>query len=104
MQQTKVELPEEYQTDIQFIKLELPKEYQTDIQFIKSEIADLKKNWQPKEPEEYLTRNEVAAMLKIDLSSIWNWTNRGILTSYQIGGRVYFKRAEVENAIVKLKK
>jgi hypothetical protein len=43
-------------------------------------------------------------MLKIDLSSVHNWTKKGILTSYQIGGRVYYKRAEVESAIIELKK
>jgi excisionase family DNA binding protein len=66
-------------------------------------FADLKKNFQPKEPEEYLTRNEVAEMLKIDLSTVHNWTKKGILQAYQCGGRVYYKRSEVENAIVKLK-
>ena len=43
-------------------------------------------------------------MLKIDLSSLHNWKKRGILQAYQIGGRVYYKRDEVELAIVKLKK
>jgi hypothetical protein len=68
------------------------------------EINNLKKNFQPKEPNEYLTRVEVAEMLKIDLSSVHNWTKKRILTSYQIGGRVYYKRNEVESSIVELKK
>ena len=89
---------------MQTIQLQLPEEYQSDIQYIKSEIKDLKKNFQPKEPTEYLTRNEVAKLLKIDLSSVHNWTKKGILQSYQIGGRVYYIRKEVEDAIVKLKK
>ena len=67
-------------------------------------FKDVTKHLQPKEPNEYLTRVEVAEMLKIDLSSVHNWTKKGILTSYQIGGRVYYKRAEVETAIVELKK
>ncbi|WP_370477234.1 helix-turn-helix domain-containing protein [Tamlana flava] len=70
---------------------------------ISSQLEDLKLNFQPKEPTEYLTRNEVAELLKIDLSSVHNWTKKGILTSYQIGGRVYYKRQELEDAIVKLK-
>jgi excisionase family DNA binding protein len=84
------------------IQLQLPKNLQNDIDYLKSELEDLKKNFQPKTPNEYLTRNEVAEMLKIDLSSVHNWTKRRILQSYQIGGRVYYKRDEVENAIVKL--
>jgi len=71
---------------------------------VKNRLEDLKKNFQPKDPTEFLTRNEVAEMLKIDLSSVHNWTKKGILTAYQISGRVYYKRKEVETAIVQLKK
>ncbi len=87
---------------MQTIQLQLPQEYQSDIEFIKTELKELKKHFEPKTPTEYLTRVEVAKMLKIDLSSVHNWTKKGILISYQIGGRVYYKRSEVENAIVKL--
>ena len=89
---------------MQTIQLQLPEEYQSDIDLIKSQLQDLKKHFQPKEPNDYLTRVEVAKMLKIDLSSVHNWTKKGILTSYQIGGRVYYKRSEIENAIIELKK
>ncbi len=89
---------------MQQIQLELPQEYQSDIQYIKSELQDLKKNFQPQKPTEYLTRVEVSKMLKIDLSTCHNWTKKQILISYQIGGRVYYKRKEIENAIVKLNK
>ncbi|WNH10087.1 helix-turn-helix domain-containing protein [Thalassobellus suaedae] len=71
---------------------------------VKSQLQDLKKHFQPKEPNEYLTRNDVAEMLKIDLSSVHNWTKKGILKAKQIGGRVYYLRSEVESAIVELKK
>jgi hypothetical protein len=71
---------------------------------VKKEIEQLKKDFQPKKPTEYLTRIEVAEMLSIDLSSVHNWTKKGILQSYQIGGRVYYKRSEVESAIIKLNK
>ena len=71
---------------------------------VQKRLEDLKKNFQPKEPTEYLTRNDVAEMLKIDLSSVHNWSKKGILKAYQISGRVYYKRTEVENAIVELKK
>jgi hypothetical protein len=71
---------------------------------IKRQLDDLKKNFQPKEPNEYLTRVEVSEMLKIDLSSVHNWTKKGILKAKQCGGRVYYLRTEVQNAIVELKK
>ncbi len=74
------------------------------LQSVKTQLEDLKKHLQPKEPTKYLTRNEVAKMLSVDLSTVHNYTKRKILQAYQIGSRVYYKRVEVENAIVKLKK
>ena len=73
-------------------------------QVLKTELEAVKKHLQPKQPNEYLTRKEVSEMLKIDLSSVHNWSKRGILIPHQIGSRVYYKLLEVENAIVKLKK
>ena len=73
-------------------------------QVLKTELEAVKKHLQPKQPNEYLTRKEVSEMLKIDLSSVHNWSKRGILKPHQIGNRVYYKLKEVENAIVKLKK
>lgn len=89
---------------VQFISV-TPEQLQDKIiEGVKTQLQDLKKHFEPKTPSEYLTRAEVAEMLKIDLSSVHNWTKKGILISYQIGGRVYYKRKEIESAIVELKK
>ena len=74
------------------------------IEGVKLQLETLKADFQPKEPTAYLTRKEVAKMLKIDISSVHNWTVKGVLKAYQISGRVYYKRAEVESGIVELKK
>ncbi len=90
---------------IQFIGLspnELKKDFVKEIK--ESLIPELKKEFQPKQPTEYLSRNDVAEMLSIDISSVHNWTKKGILTAFQIGGRIYYKRHQVEAAIVKLEK
>ncbi|MFV0565861.1 MAG: helix-turn-helix domain-containing protein [Flavobacteriaceae bacterium] len=71
---------------------------------VKKRLDDLKQNFQPKEPTQYLTRQEVAEMLSIDLSTVHNWTKKGIITAKQLGGRVYYERKAIENAIVELKK
>ena len=65
---------------------------------------DLLNNFQPKEPEEYLTRHEVAEMFKIDISSVHNWVKRGKLKSYGVpgSGRVYFKRTELEKVLIQI--
>lgn len=72
-------------------------------QVIKTELRAVKEDLKPKEPNSYLTRKEVAEMLKIDLSSVHNWSKKGILKPCQIGNRVYYRLDEIEKAIVQLK-
>ncbi|CAA0242297.1 DNA-binding protein [Tenacibaculum maritimum] len=74
------------------------------IEGIKPQLDELKNHLQPKEPTEYLTRQETADLLKVDLSTIWNWTKQSKLVAYSIGSRVYYKRSEVESSIIKLNK
>lgn len=71
---------------------------------VSSKINDLKKHFQPRTPNEYLGRSEVAEMLKVNISTIHNYTVKNILTSYQIGRRVLYKRSEIESSIIQLKK
>ncbi len=58
---------------------------------------ELSKEFQPKQPTEYLTRTEVCKLLKIDLSTLHRWTKSGKLIAYGIGNRVYYKRSEIES-------
>lgn len=89
---------------IQFIQI-TPEQLKLDIlEGVKKEINLLKNEYQPKLPSEYLTRNEVAEMLKVDLSTVHNWKKSGKLKAYSIGTRVYFKRIEVEQSLIELKK
>ena len=92
-------------SQIQFIQVTPEQLQNAIIEGVKLQLEEFKKHFVPKkEPNRYLTRQDVADMLQIDLSSLWNWTKKGTLTSYQISGRVYYKLDEVENAIVKLNK
>jgi hypothetical protein len=89
---------------IQFISI-TPEQLQDKIiNGVKSQLEDLKKFYQPKEPTQFVTRNYVAdEILHCDLSTVHNLTKKGVLIKYQCGGRVLYKRKEVENAIIKLK-
>ena len=69
---------------------------------VKEQLNELKKEFQPKEPTIFLTRNEVKKLLKVDLSTVHNWTKKGKLKSYGIGHRVYYKRKEVEQVLIPL--
>lgn len=61
------------------------------------------KEFQQKGPEDYLTRDEVCELLKIDLSSLHRWRKEGKIPSYGMGKRVYFKRSEIDSIINKNK-
>lgn len=69
---------------------------------VKRQLEEIKKHLQPKEPTKFITRQEVADMLSVDISTVHNLTTKGILQKYQIGGRVLYKRQEVENAVTKI--
>ena len=80
-----------------------PEEFQSAIlSGVEKLLNELKKDFQPKEPTKYLTRQEVAELFKINLTTVWNWTKKGKLQAYGIGGRVFYKRSEIENSVVKL--
>jgi hypothetical protein len=71
---------------------------------MRNQLEELSQKFEPKIPTEYLTRTEVADMFKCDISTVHNWTVKGKLIPYGIGNRVYYKRSEVEAAIIPLGK
>ena len=53
--------------------------------------------------EEYLTTVEVSQLFKISISTVHNWRKAGTLLACQIGGKVFFIRSDIDNAVVQLK-
>lgn len=87
---------------IQFIGV-TPKELEKSItESVKTCLNEIKENFEPKTPTDYIDRAEVAEMCKVDVSTVHNWRSKGYISSYQIGRRVLYKRSEVEDAMVKL--
>ena len=77
-----------------------------------SKLNELKKELSEKIPtpqhvepdkEELMTPEEVAIFFKRHKDTIENWTKKGYLIKYGIGRAVYYKRSEVESAIIPLK-
>jgi hypothetical protein len=62
---------------------------------IKAQLDELKQNFTPKEPDEFMSRNETAKLLKISLVCLHDWMNKGILKPYKMGNKTYFSRKEV---------
>lgn len=80
-----------------------PQQFRNDINNdVKTLLEDLKKSFQPKRPDELLSRSETAKLLKVNLSTLYLWTKKGKLKSYGISGKVYYKRSEIESALIEL--
>ena len=75
-----------------------PQELQQQInEGVKIQLQEFLKHFTPTQPKEYLTRQEVATMLSVDLSTIHNMCKSKRLNPLSMGGsRVYFLRSEVE--------
>lgn len=84
---------------IQLIQI-TPEELQKEIlKGVKLQMDDLKNHFQPKQPNEYLSRSEVSKMLGVDLSTLHNWNKKKILNPLAISGRIFYLRSEIEASI-----
>jgi len=84
---------------IQFIQT-TPQELQNQInEGVKNQLQDFLKHFQPKQPNEYLTRSDVAKMFNVDLSTVHNWSKSGKLKPLGLGARVYFLRSDIEQSL-----
>jgi len=87
---------------IQFIQVS-PEQLQSEItKGVKIQLDEFLKHFKPKQPNDYLTRKDVADMFGVDLSTIANWQKNGKLKPYGIGGRVYFLRSDIEASLTPL--
>lgn len=51
-----------------------------------------------------LTRDEACQFLKVDSSTLWAWNKQGRIKSYGIGARRYYKKSELLESLIQLKK
>tara|TARA_R100000935_G_C2838463_1_gene169584 strand:- start:1713 stop:1985 length:273 start_codon:yes stop_codon:yes gene_type:complete len=84
---------------MQTLEITLPDSVINDLQGIRQELTDLKNNFTPKEPEDFLSRKEAAALLKISLVTIHQWSRDQILHPMKMGNRTYFSRKEIEKTM-----
>jgi len=66
-------------------------------------LVELKKEFTPKQPTEFLTRSAVSELLSVDPSTVDNWARSKKLIRYNLGNRVYFKRSEIEQSLITIK-
>jgi len=72
---------------------------------VKNGIQEFHSGIQSKDnSEELLTREQTCNFLKIDSSTLWAWTNKKKVQAYGIGARRYYKRSELLECLILLKK
>lgn len=70
---------------------------------LEKHTEQIKESVKPKEKSEYLTQKEVCELLKISRSTVYLWTKSGKLKTYSIERKMYYKRKEVEAALIHIK-
>jgi hypothetical protein len=87
---------------IQFVAT-TPQQLQKEIaNEVKAHLDEFLKNFIPQPQKEYLTRQDVAKMFSVDISTISNWQRTKKLNPLAISGRIYFLRSEVEASLTPL--
>lgn len=89
---------------IQLVGTTLEEHYKFMFNYIDKKFENLEKNYHPKEPTTYLSRKETAKLLKVDVSTLWNWHQKKTLIPHSIGNRILYDRKDISEAIVKLNK
>ncbi|WP_276388976.1 helix-turn-helix domain-containing protein [Eudoraea chungangensis] len=87
---------------LQFIELN-PQDFKRElVKSIKEVLLSIEEQKKPKKSIDYLSRKEVASLLKISETSVYRWTKNGRLKSYGLGNRIYYKRHEIDECIIDL--
>lgn len=62
---------------------------------LQQQVANLTQALEAKKTVEFLTSKEVMVWLKISRQTLHRWKEKGILTAYNVGGKILFKKSEI---------
>ncbi len=69
------------------------------LQGVQKQLEELKKNFAPREPDDFLTRKQTAELLSISFGCLHDWSNKGILKPLKHGNRTYYSRKAIEKTL-----
>jgi len=87
---------------IQFVNISPEQNQNAIIEGVNKILQDFKKHFEQKRPEVYLTRKQVCELLHVDQSTLHNWKHKGRLNPVSIGGRILYRRSDIEAKLVEL--
>lgn len=50
-----------------------------------------------------LSRAEACELLKVSLTTLWNWTKSNKVTAYSMGNRIFYKKKELLESLTRLR-
>jgi len=68
-------------------------------QVVEEKLKQFRPDPAPQATGDYLTRREVCDLLKISFATLHYYTKDGTLKGYRIGGRVLYRRDEINDSI-----
>lgn len=85
---------------IQFIGIN-PKEFKDELikEFKDELLQDLEKKINSKEPNLYYTAKQICDRFSISKPTLHEWRNKGIVETYRLGGKVFFRLDQIESAM-----
>lgn len=69
---------------------------------VREQLEEFRKNLGIENPDELLTREEACLLLEISLTSLWKWKKNEKIIAYGIGNRVYYKKSELMESLVRI--
>lgn len=66
-----------------------------------NKLEQLQTTTSPVPEENLMTVEETLKLLKCSKQALWNWRKNGILPSYRLGNRVYYKKSDIFNKLTK---
>lgn len=90
-------------TLIQSVSPEQFTELITDV--FKTQFENLKKELTTQTAnDDLLSREQVLELLQINASTLWHWQNKGRITVHKFANKCYYKRSEIMESLIPLKK
>jgi hypothetical protein len=72
---------------------------------VKSQLEDFKKEFHNlNSKEDLLNRQQVLELLNINATTLWNWQNKGKIPVYKFANKCYYKRSEIIDGLILVKK
>jgi hypothetical protein len=72
---------------------------------VKSELKEFKKEFSiQNQPEDLLTREQVLDLLQINPTTLWHYQNKGKIPFYKLANKCYYKRSEIMDSLILVKK